>query len=92
MSNNKQSSELLIYQTEDGLTQVQLKALDGTVWLTQAEIAKLLQTSSQNITLHVKSIYEDGELTPEVTCKDYLQVRQEGERQVQRTLTHYNLE
>lgn len=92
MNNNKQRGEFLIYQTEDGLTQVQLKAHDRTVWLTQAEIAELLQTSSQNITLHIKSIYEDGELIPEATCKDYLQVRQEGERQVQRSLMHYNLD
>ena len=92
MSRDEQNGEFLIYQTEDGLTEVQLKAPDGTVWLTQAEIAELLQTSSQNITLHIKSIYEDGELMAAATCKDYLQVRQEGERQVQRSLMHYNLD
>jgi len=92
MSSNEQNGEFLIYQTEDGLTEIQLKAQDGTVWLTQAEIAELLQTSSQNITLHIKSIYEDGELMAAATCKDYLQVRQEGERQVQRALMHYNLD
>jgi hypothetical protein len=92
MNSNEQNGEFLIYQTEDGLTEVQLKAQDGTVWLTQAKIAELLQTSSQNITLHIKSIYEDGELMAATTCKDYLQVRQEGERQVQRSLMHYNLD
>ncbi len=89
---NSKNGEILIYQTEDGLTQVQLKAQDGTVWLTQAEIAELLQTSSQNITLHIKSIYEEGELNSKATCKDYLQVRQEGGRQVQRSLMHYSLD
>lgn len=92
MSSNTSHGEILIYQTEDGLTQIQLKAQDGTVWLTQAEIAELLQTSSQNITLHIKSIYEDEELAPIATCKDYLQVRQEGGRQVQRSLMHYSLD
>lgn len=92
MGGNEKNGEILIYQTEDGLTQIQLKAQDGTVWLTQAEIAELLQTSSQNITLHIKSIYEDVELLPVATCKDYLQVRQEGERQVQRALMHYSLD
>lgn len=92
MSSNEKNGEFLIYQTEDGLTEVQLKAEDGTVWLTQAEIAELLQTSSQNITLHIRSIYEEGELMAAVTCKDYLQVRQEGARQVQRSLMHYNLD
>ncbi|MDF3054701.1 MAG: hypothetical protein K0Q74_608 [Gammaproteobacteria bacterium] len=92
MSSNEKNSEFLIYQTEDGLTEIQLKAQDGTVWLTQAEIAGLLQTSSQNITLHIKSIYEEGELVSTATCKDYLQVRREGERQIKRSLMHYNLE
>lgn len=88
MSNGK----LIIYQTEDGLSEIQLKAIDGTAWLTQAEIAELFQTSPQNITLHIKAIYEERELEPEATCKEYLQVRNEGERQVERQLKHYNLE
>jgi len=67
--------------------------LDGqTAWLTQADMAELYQTTPQNITLHIKSIYEEGEQTPEATCKDYLQVRPEGTRQVQRALKHYNLD
>jgi hypothetical protein len=55
-------------------------------------MAELFQTTPQNITLHIKSIYEEGEQTPEATCKDYLQVRPEGTRQVQRALKHYNLD
>ncbi len=82
----------IIYRTDDGRTEVQLNARDGTVWLTQAEMAELFQTSPQNITLHIKTIYNDGELSSEATCKDYLQVRTEGTRQVERQLKHYNLD
>ncbi|MFZ2492842.1 MAG: virulence RhuM family protein [Thermoanaerobaculia bacterium] len=84
--------ELILYRTEDGKVAVHLRAELGTVWLTQAEIANLFGTTPQNITLHTKSIYEEGELTTEATCKDLLQVRQEGERQVSRSLKHYSLD
>lgn len=86
------SGELILYRTDDGETAVHLRAELGTVWLTQAEIANLFGTTPQNITLHTKAIYEEGELTPEATCKDLLQVRHEGERQVSRSLKHYNLD
>jgi hypothetical protein len=66
--------------------------LDGeTVWLTQAQMAELFQTTPQNITLHLKAIYSEGELNEAATCKDYLQVRQEGNRRVSRALRHYDL-
>ena len=84
--------ELIIYTTDDGHVSLQLRVEDGTVWLTQAELAGLFQTTPQNITQLIKAIYEDGELLPEATCKDYLQVRLEGNREVQRTLKHYNLD
>jgi hypothetical protein len=78
--------------TKDAGLNLQVR-LDGqTVWLTQADMAELFQTTPQNITLHIKSIYEDREQTPEATCKDYLQVRPEGTRRVQRALKHYNLD
>jgi hypothetical protein len=80
----------LIYR--DGALNLQVR-LDGqTVWLTQAAMAELFQTTPQNITLHLQSIYDDGELSEAATCKDYLQVRPEGGRQVQRSLRHYNLD
>ena len=79
--------QLLIYS--DGALNLQVR-LDGqTVWLTQAQMAELYQTTPQNITLHIRGIYDDGELPEEATCKEYLQVRQEGSREVQRTLKHY---
>ncbi|EQD31017.1 DNA-binding protein, partial [mine drainage metagenome] len=65
---------------------------DGSVWLTQAQMADLFQSTPQNITLHLKAIYQDGELLQEVTCKDYLQVRAEGARSVQRSLKFYSLD
>ena len=84
--------ELILYTTEDGQTEIQLRAIDATVWLTQIEIAELFQTSKQNVSLHVKNIIDDGELLAKATVKDNLTVQTEGKRQVQRTLTLYNLD
>lgn len=86
------NGELILYVTEDGKTSIQLHSKDGSIWLTQAEIAELFQTSPQNITLHIKSIYSENELNIEATCKEYLQVRTEGKREIERQLKHYNLE
>lgn len=86
------AGELILYTTEDGAASVRLRAEGGSVWITQAEMAALFQTTPQTITLHVKAIYAEGELQPEATCKEHLQVRQEGGRQVRRALKHYNLD
>ena len=86
------SSEIILYQTEDGRTHISVRLENETVWLTQAAMAELFQTTPQNITLHVKGIYGDGELDEATTCKEYLQVRTEGIRQVRRSLKHYNLD
>ncbi|HEY9175899.1 MAG TPA: virulence RhuM family protein [Verrucomicrobiae bacterium] len=85
-------SSLVLYQTEDGQARVQCRFDGGTIWLTQAQIAELFQTTPQNVTLHLKAIYAEGELTEAATCKDYLQVRREGARTVSRRLRHYRLE
>ncbi|GGX89051.1 hypothetical protein GCM10007160_15490 [Litchfieldella qijiaojingensis] len=85
------ASELILYQTDDGRTAIHLRAEGGTVWLTQAEIAELFATSPQAITQHIRTIYADRELAPEATCKEFLQVRQEGSRQVRRRLKSYSL-
>lgn len=85
------SGELLLYQTEDGRTRIQCRFEEETLWLTQAQMAELFQTTPQNITLHLKAIFAEGELAEEATCKEYLQVRQEGQREVTRSLRHYNL-
>lgn len=84
--------EFLLYQTEDAQTRVQVRFQDKGIWLTQAQLAELYQCSSQNITQHIRAIYESGELVEQATCKPYLQVRQERGRQVSRSLKHYNLE
>ncbi len=84
--------ELILYQAEDGQARVQCRFDQGTLWLTQAQIAELFQTTPQNVTLHLKAVYAEGELTESATCKEYLQVRQEGNRSVTRQLRHYRLE
>ena len=89
---NKAASELILYQTEDGRTRIECRFEGETLWLTQARIAELFQTTPQNITLHLKDLFAEGELNEEATCKEHLQVRQEGQRQVTRSLRHYNLD
>ena len=85
-------SEMVLYQTENGRSRVECRFEEGTLWLTQAQIAELFQITPQNVTLHMGAIYEEGELDEAATCKDYLQVRQEGARRVSRNLRHYRLE
>jgi hypothetical protein len=85
-------SDLLLYQTEDGRTRIQVRLENETVWLTQADMAHLFQTTPQNITLHLKNIFQEGELEEAATCKDFLQVQTEGGRSVQRTRRFYNLD
>ncbi len=87
-----QRGEVLLYQTDDGRTRLDIRLAGQTLWLTQAQMSELFQTSTQNVTLHLKGIYEEGELAEEATCKDYLQVRSEGVRQVSRNIKHYNLD
>ncbi len=84
--------ELILYTTEDGEAEIQLRAVEGTVWATQAEMATLFQTSPQAITQLIKAIYADEELVDSATCKEFLQVRTEGAREVKRTLKSYSLD
>ena len=84
--------EIVVYQAEDGGSRIRVRLDGGTVWLPQALIAELYQTTPQNVTIHIKSIYDDGELVKAATCKDYLQVRPEGGRTVRRKLKHYDLD
>jgi len=89
---NPSPSQMILFQSEDMQTRIEVRLDGGTVWLTQAQMADLFQTTPQNITLHLKAIFEEGELSEEATCKDYLQVRREGSRDVSRKLRHYNLD
>lgn len=83
---------IILYQTEDGRTRIQCRFENETLWLTQAQIAELFQTTPQNVTVHLRTIFASGELVEAATCKDYLQVRIEGGREVSRQLRHYRLE
>lgn len=84
-------SDLILYTTEDGTAQITLQAEGGTVWLTQAQIAELFATTKQNVSLHIKNILSDGELSA-ASVKDSLTVQTEGGRQVERQVAHYNLD
>lgn len=85
------SGEIILYTTEDGRSAIQLKAKDGSVWLTQAEIAELFEVTPQAITQHVRAVYDDAEWDEAATCKSFLQVRTEGKREVSRQIAHYSL-
>jgi len=87
-----QRGEILFYQTEDGRTRVECRFEQETLWITQAAMAELFQTTPQNITRHLKAIFAEGELSEEATCKQYLQVQMEGRRKVSRKRKFYNLE
>ena len=84
-------TDLILYTTEDGTSRIQLRAKGQTVWLSQREMAELFAVSSDNVGLHLKNIFEEGELTREATTEDSSVVQIEGEREVQRPLTLYNL-
>jgi hypothetical protein len=83
--------DILFYQTEDGHTRIEVRLQDDSVWMTQAMMAELFQSTTQNITLHIKAIYREGELQEEATCKEYLQVQTEGKRDISRARKFYNL-
>ena len=85
-------SELILYTTEDGRSQIKLRAKDQTVWLSQREMAELFDVSTDNVSLHLKNIFEDGELRREATTEDSSVVQTEGTREVHRPLTLYNLD
>lgn len=86
------AGEFLLYQTEDGQTLIDVRVAEETVWLSQRDMAGLFQTTPQNVTQHLATIYSEGELDEAATCKDFLQVRTEGQRQVSRSVRHYNLD
>ncbi|WP_456076114.1 virulence RhuM family protein [Hoylesella nanceiensis] len=87
-----ENNKILIYTGQDGLTKIDVKLEEDTLWLTQAQMCELYQTSRTNVVEHIKHIYEEGELQEEATCRDFRQVRQEGNRMVNRTVPYYNLD
>ncbi len=89
---SKEQQKIIIYQEPDGKTAIEVNLAEETVWLTQAQMAELFETTPQNITIHLKNVYSEDELYEKATCKDYLQVRKEGKRTVKRKQKHYNLD
>ena len=92
MVQGKNDNNLIIYQDDNGLVKVNVRFADEDVWLTQGQLGEIYDTTQQNIALHIKNIYADKELADEATHKKYLLVRQEGNRNVQRNIDHYNLD
>ena len=89
---DRNNSEILIYQSENGVTKIDVTFKDETVWLSQQQMAELFQTSRTNVVEHIKHIYEEGELDEKSTCRKFRQVRKEGDRDVSRELPFYNLD
>ena len=86
------TAEFLTFAAQSEDNSIEVRFEDDTLWLTQQLIAELFQTSIPNISMHIKSIYEDKELEAGTTLKNFLTVRQEGNRQVNRNLEYYNLD
>ena len=84
MNKDELDNKIVIYQAEDGKTQLDVKLENETVWLTQAQMTELFQTTKQNISLHINNIFEEGELNSKATVKEYLTVQHEGKRTVRR--------
>ena len=95
MSDEKTEStqgEVIIYQTDEGDTKIDVRFVDETVWLTQAQLVELFQSSKANISEHIKNIYDEGELDEKSTVRKFRTVQIEGERSVTRSIVHYNLD
>lgn len=88
----KNENNIIIYQDEDGVTKVSVKCCDDDIWLTQNQIAEIYKTTQQNISLHINNIYKDNELEKNLTNKEFLLVKNEGNRKVKRKIDHYNLD
>lgn len=89
---DESQGDIVIYQTEDGDTKIDVRFVDETVWLTQQQMAEVFQSSRTNIVEHIQHIYEEGELDEASTCRKFRQVRTEGNRQVTREIPYYNLD
>ena len=83
-SPDSDKGQFLVYEAEGGRVKIDVRLEDETVWLTQKLMADLFQTTKQNISLHIQSVFDEGELAPEATVKKYLTVRREGKREIKR--------
>ena len=91
MIDNK-NGDIIIYQTDDGLTKIDVKIQNETVWLSQQQMAELYDTTKQNIGLHIRNIFDENELDENSTVKEFLTVQKEGNRNVERNVKFYNLD
>ena len=89
---SKMRNDIILYSTEDGKSKIELHVENETVWLSQLELAELFQTSKQNISKHIKSIFEDGELEESATVNHKLTVQKEGNREITRQVAYYSLD
>ena len=87
-----EQGNIIIYQSEDGIIRLDVRLEDNTVWLTQHQMADLFGSSRTNVVEHIKHVYEDEELNEKATCRKFRQVRQEGNREVTREVSYYNLD
>lgn len=92
MNNRDHSNNIVIYQSDDGVTKIDVKLENETVWLSQQQMALLFKTSRTNIVEHINNIYSEGELDKSSTCQNFRQVRKEGNRDVSREISFYNLD
>ena len=92
MTNQDSNGEIIIYQSEDGTSKLDVKLEDETVWLNVPQLVDLFQSSRSNILGHIKNIYNEGELDKESTCRKFRQVQIEGDREVRRGINFYNLD
>ncbi len=92
MKEKNNQSEIILYKTDDGKTDIKVRFENEDVWLSQQQMAELYQTSRTNIVEHIKHIFEEGELTEEATCRKSRQVQTEGSRNVEREIPFYNLD
>ena len=84
--------EIIIYETKDGETSIDVRMEEETVWLTQAQMVDLFQTTKQNVSLHINNVYKENELEKNSTVKEYLTVQNEGRRLIRRNVKYYNLD
>ena len=89
---NPKDESVVIYRSADNAVQLDVQLSEETVWLTQRQMAALFSTTPQNITVHIRNIYKEGELLKAATCKDFLQVQIEGGREIRRVAQFYNLD
>ena len=87
-----EENKIILYQDDDEITRVSVRFADEDLWLTQNQLAEIYCTTKQNISQHIDNIFNNKELDPNLTVKDFLTVRQEGNRQVKRSIDHYNLD